>query len=93
MQTFLLSGTYTQDALKGISTERTRQAVEIVQNLGGTISSMYVVLGERDLMLIVELPNISEAIKASVELNKTTGIAFTTAPLLPVEEFDKLMSS
>lgn len=92
MQTFLLSGKYTQDALKGISAERTRQAVEIIQQLGGTVSSMYVVLGERDLMLIVELPNISEAIKSSVELNKATGISFTTSPLLPVEEFDKLMS-
>jgi len=93
MQTFLLTGTYTQDSLKGISAERTRQAVEIVEQLGGLVSSMYVVLGERDLMLIVELPNISEAIKASVGLNKSTGISFTTSPLLPVEEFDKLMNS
>ncbi len=92
MQTFLLSGAYTREALKEISVERTQQAVTLIKKLGGTVQAMYVVLGDSDLMLIVALPNISEAIKASVELNKMTGIAFKTSPLIAVEEFDKLMT-
>jgi len=64
----------------------------LIKKLGGTVQAMYVVLGDSDLMLIVALPNISEAIKASVELNKMTGIAFKTSPLIAVEEFDKLMT-
>ncbi|MFZ0131142.1 MAG: hypothetical protein WAK95_01280 [Desulfobacterales bacterium] len=33
----------------------------------------------------------SEAIRASVELNRLTGIMFTTCPALAVEIFDRLV--
>jgi uncharacterized protein with GYD domain len=51
-----------------------------------------VLLGEYDLLFCVTLPDIEEAIKASVALNKLTGISFTTSPAVTVETFDKLMS-
>jgi len=54
--------------------------------------SMYVLLGEKDLVFIVNFPEIEQAIKASVALSKLTGISFTTLPAVSVEEFDKMIS-
>jgi len=43
------------------------------------------------VVAIVDFPGLKEAMKASIELTKLLGISFTTAPTVPVEEFDKLM--
>ncbi len=93
MATFLLFGKYSGEALKGISAERTKSVEEIVKRFGGQIQAMYAVLGEVDLVLIVSLPGIAEAIQTSVALSKLTGIAFWTAPAVTVEEFDRLVAA
>jgi hypothetical protein len=54
---------------------------------------MNALLGEYDLLFCVALPDIEDAIKASVTLNKLTGISFTTSPAVTVETFDQLMSN
>ena len=41
-------------------------------------------------MIIADLPDNARAMAASTALAKSTGIAFTTAPALTVDEFDKL---
>ena len=35
-------------------------------------------------------PAVAEAMKASIVLNKLTGIAFTSFPAISIEEFDKI---
>ena len=40
--------------------------------------------------MIADLPDNARAMAASMALAKSTGIAFTTAPALMVDEFDKL---
>ena len=91
MTTFFMFGKYSSDSVKKISAERTVKASAIIGDLGGEIKAGYALLGKTDLVLIVELPGMKEAMKASVELNKLLGIAFTTAPAVTVEEFDKLI--
>ena len=91
MTTFFMFGKYSSDSVKEISAERTVKASAIVSDLGGEIKAGYALLGKTDLVLIVELPGMKEAMKASVELNKLLGIGFTTAPAVTVEEFDKLI--
>lgn len=91
MTTFFMFGKYSSDSVKEISAERTVKASTIIGDLGGEIKAGYALLGKTDLVLIVELPGMKEAMKASVELNKLLGIAFTTAPAVTVEEFDKLI--
>jgi uncharacterized protein with GYD domain len=51
---------------------------------------MHALLGQNDLVFIADLPGNDTAMKASVALAKTTGIAFSTSPAVTVEEFDKL---
>jgi len=39
---------------------------------------------------IIDFPGMNEAMKASIELTKLLGIAFSTSPAMTVDEFDKL---
>lgn len=92
MATFFLLGRYSIDAVKDISAERTARATATIGDHGGEVKAGYVLLGETDLVLIVDFPGVEEALKASVELTKMLGISFTTAPAVTVETFDKLIA-
>jgi uncharacterized protein with GYD domain len=92
MPIFLMFGKYSSEALKGISPERTDEAVELIRKNGGKVVSMYSVLGEKDLVFILDLPDAEKALATSVALNRLTGISFTTSPVVEVEKFDKLIS-
>lgn len=85
-------GKYSPESTVSISSGRTEKAKNIVSDHGGEIRDMYALMaGEHDLVLIVELPDISKAIKASVDLFKETGIQFTTVPAMDVSDFDQMM--
>jgi uncharacterized protein with GYD domain len=90
MATFLMFGKYSAEGVKGISSQRTKKAADLVKKQGGQIKAMYAMLGMADLLLIVDLPGVEVAIKTSVALGQLTGVSFCTAPAVTVEEFDKL---
>ena len=89
--TFFMFGRYSGEALEDISAKRTAAACDLIKQLGGSIKGMYALLGQYDLVLIVELPTMTDAMKAAVALGRETGISFCTAPAMTVAEFDKLM--
>ncbi|RMG41957.1 MAG: GYD domain-containing protein [Methanobacteriota archaeon] len=91
MSTFFMFGKYSDQSVKEISEKRTRQVMEIVEELGGEIKDMYAVLGAYDLVLIVRFPNMADALKASVAMSQSLGISFSTLPAMPIEEFDRLV--
>ena len=92
MATFFMMGKYTPEAVKGISADRTKEAVDLIGKQGGEVKSMYALIGEFDLVLIVDLPGTEEAMKASIAVSRLTGIGFTTAPAVAVDDFDKMMA-
>ncbi len=92
MATFFMFGKYSSEALREMSAERTDKAVSLIKKFGGEVNSMYALLGERDLVLIVDFPELEQAIKASVALTKMTGVSFTSSPAVSVEEFDKMIA-
>jgi len=92
MATFFMFGKYSAEAIKAISAQRTKKVVSAVKKLGGEVQSMHALLGERDLVFVVNFPGMEQAIQASVALSKMTGIGFTTAPAITVDDFDKLMA-
>ena len=92
MATFFMFGKYSPEALKETSAERTDRGRSLVKKFGGEVNSMYALLGEYDLVLIVNFPGIEQAMKASVALSKLTGISFTTSPAVTAEDFDKMMT-
>jgi uncharacterized protein with GYD domain len=93
MATYLLFGKYSSEGVKNISAERTVKAANLIKSFGGEVKSGYAMLGKYDLLLIVDLPDTAQVMKASVALNKMLGISFTTAPAVTVEEFDQFMEA
>ena len=90
MSTFFMFGKYSSEAVKQISAERTGKATSLIEGFGGKVNSMYALLGQHDLVLIVDLPGVEEAMKTSLALSKLTGIAFSTSPAVSVDTFDKI---
>jgi uncharacterized protein with GYD domain len=91
MATFFMFGKYSKNALEKVSVDRTRQAHQVVGDLGGQIKAIYALLGEYDLVMIVELPRMAEAMQASMTLKRLTDISFFTTAAMPVEEFDQMV--
>ena len=92
MSVFIMFGKYTSEAIKGISAERTKKAVDVIKKYGGEVISMYAVVGEHDLVFTLNLPDIEKALVTSVALKELTGISFTTSPVVEIEKFDKLVA-
>lgn len=92
MPIFMMFGKYSRDALEGMSPERTKKAIEIIEQNGGKVISMFAVLGEHDLVLTLDFPATEKALATSVALNMLTGITFTTSPVVDVEQFDRIVS-
>jgi uncharacterized protein with GYD domain len=92
MNTYFLFGNYSQDALKKISARRTTGAAALIKKNGGTLKAGYALLGDVDIVLIVEFPDNAKAMKTSIELTRQFGIGFRTAPAVSVEFFDSMMA-
>jgi len=92
MSTYVLFGRYSSDSIKGVSAKRTEEASALIRNLGGEVVGGYALLGDTDLLLIVDLPDNERAMRASAGLSKLTGIAFRTSPAVSVKDFDRLMA-
>ncbi|MFH0918310.1 MAG: GYD domain-containing protein [Candidatus Omnitrophota bacterium] len=90
MDKFFMYGKYSQEAVGGISADRTKRALDVIAMAGGKVNSMYALLGKYDIVLIVEFPGVAEVMKASIALNKLTNISFTSFPAIAMEEFDKI---
>ena len=90
MTTYVMFGNYTPEAVKGINAKRTEAATRIIENTGGKVAAGYALLGDTDLVFVLDFPGIEQAMKASLELTKLTGISFTTLPAISIEAFDKL---
>jgi uncharacterized protein with GYD domain len=93
MSTYILFGKYTPESLRGVSAKRTEEANRLIKGLGGEIKAAYALLGDTDLLFVLELPDNDAAIKASTGLTKLTGIGLCTAPAVTIEAFDKLMAA
>lgn len=90
MQTYYMLGRYSSESLKKISAQRTEDALKLIEELGGEMILMDVLLGHYDLAIIARFPGNNQALKASLALGKRTGISFTSCPAIRVDEFDRM---
>lgn len=90
MATYLMFGSYSQDSVRKISAKRTDDTVRLIEKNGGKLTAAYALLGEKDLLLIVDVPTTEQAMKTSVALSRMLGIGFSTTPAVSIEAFDKL---
>ncbi len=90
MPTYVLFGKYSAESIKEISAERTQKANKLISDNGGSVLSGYALLGDTDLLFVIDFPSNKDAMKTSVGLAKLLGISFSTAPAISLEEFDQL---
>ena len=93
MASFVMLGKYSAESVQEISGKRTREASRIIKKYKGKVKSMHVLLGECDMLFLVDFPSTDNLVKASIALTKATGISFSTSVAVPVAEFDKLVAS
>jgi len=92
MNTYLMFGKYSSEAIKSINSARTEEANNLIRKNGGEIISQYALMGENDLLFIVRFSSAEEVIKSSVSLSKLTGISFHSVPAITIEQFDKIIT-
>ncbi len=93
MSTYYMFGKYSVKAIGKISPSRTDECTKVIEDFGGEILLMHALLGQHDLVFIVNFPDNESALKASLVLTRITGIAFSTAPATSVDHFDKVVKS
>lgn len=93
MATFVMLGHYSTESAKHISSKRSEKAMEFVGQFGGKIVDGYGLLGEYDILVILDAPDIGKAMQISVGLTKLLDISFETSPAVGMDEFDKLMEA
>lgn len=91
METFFLMGRYSPEAVKDISADRTSKTISLIKEIGGEVVSMHALLGGYDLVLILKLPSVLTAMKASLALTMLTGISFQTYPAFAVDDLDRVI--
>ena len=89
MGTYLMFGKYEADSVELIGDKDTEKAKELIQENGGSLKDGYAVFGENDLLLLVDFPNDSAAVRTSVELSNHLGVSFSTSPALNFKEIDR----
>ena len=91
MSLYFMFGNYSQKSIKEISSERTDKSIALIEKNGGKLVGGYALMGDKDLVLIVDLPSTEKVMQTSVALSKMLGIGFSTSPAVTIETFDKLL--
>jgi len=91
MATYFMFGKYSLEGAKGISAKRSDKAAALIKQNGGEFKEGYALLGDTDIVLILDIPDTEHAMRISADLGKLLGISFKTAPAVSVADFDKLM--
>jgi uncharacterized protein with GYD domain len=96
MPKYLVQAAYTAEGLKGLQKDKAsgrKQAVtQAVEALGGKVESMYFALGDQDVVLIVDMPDVVSGAALSVRVSSSGLVRTTTTALLTVEEADRALS-
>jgi uncharacterized protein with GYD domain len=96
MAKFLVQATYTTDGLRGLQKEKAsgRQDVvrRAVESLGGKVESMYFSLGDYDVILIIDVPDVIAGTALAVAVSASGLVRTRTTPLLSIEEADRALS-
>jgi uncharacterized protein with GYD domain len=92
MAKYLFEASYTQQGVKGVQSgggsSRRDAIAQMVEGLGGKLESLYFAFGQRDVYVIVDLPDNESAAAVALTVNSAGGAAVRTVVLLTPEEVD-----
>lgn len=96
MSRYLVQATYSAEGLRGLQKEKASGRQEVVrravQGLGGKLESMYYSLGEHDVILIVDVPDIIAGTALALAVSSSGLVRTRTTPLLTMEEADRALA-
>jgi uncharacterized protein with GYD domain len=96
MAKFLVQAAYSAEGLRGLQREKAsgrRDAVKrAVEALGGKVENMYFSLGDYDVLLTIDVPDIVAGAALAVAVSASGLVRTRTTPLLTVEETDRALS-
>jgi uncharacterized protein with GYD domain len=96
MSRYLVEATYSSEGLRGLQKEKASGRQEVVrravESLGGKVESMHFSLGDHDVVLIIDMPDIIAGTALAVAVSATGLVRTKTTPLLTVEEADRALS-
>jgi uncharacterized protein with GYD domain len=97
MAKFMITASYTAEGLKGLYKDKASGRVaavrQTVEGMGGKLECAYYALGEDDVVLIVDLPDIVAASAASLAASASGLVRTRTTALLTIEETDRALAT
>ncbi|MCX8042580.1 MAG: GYD domain-containing protein [Desulfobacterota bacterium] len=92
MQTFITLWKFTKEGLIDIrnTPERFKSTCDIIASLGGKLVAAYGLIGEYDVMTIMEMPDEKAATAAIVRICSKGRVLSHTMLALPMDEFLKI---
>lgn len=96
MPKFLVEAAYTVEGLKGLQKDKAsgRQAavIQAVQSMGGALDSMHFALGDRDVIIVVDLPDAVAAAALGAAVAASGLLTTRATALLTVAEMDQALA-
>jgi uncharacterized protein with GYD domain len=96
MPKFLIEAAYTAEGLRGLqkdkATGRKQAVTKLVESLEGKVEALYYALGERDIVIIADLPDAVSAAALGLAVSVTGLVRTKTTELLTVEETDRALA-
>lgn len=93
MAKYLCEVHYTADGIQGVIADgasRRKAAVDkAVKSLGGRVEAFYFCFGDRDAILILDMPNPISAAALSLVVGSSGLVHVTVTPLLTIADVDK----
>jgi uncharacterized protein with GYD domain len=93
MAKYMIEASYSAEGLQGLQKDkasgRKAAVTKVVEGVGGKVDAIYYALGERDVIVIVDLPNTVAAAAIALGVSATGLVRTKTTALLTVEETDQ----
>ena len=92
MPKYLVEAKYTADGMKGLlkagGSARRKVVEQTTAEVGGKLEAFYFTFGDRDAVIIIDVPNNAAAVALSIAVNASGAIVSKTTPLLSPDEID-----
>ena len=96
MSKYLIESSYTTEGVRGLQKDKAsgrKQAItKVVESLEGRVEAVYFALGEYDIVVIADLPDIISATALSVGIAASGLVRAKLTALLTVEEMDRSLA-
>ena len=94
MLTFITFINFTDQGIKNIkdSPKRMRAGKALLKKMGGRVKQVYLTSGDRDAVMIAEVPDGDVMVKYAMALGSLGNVRTTTVRAWPEAEFKKMVS-